>query len=69
MYNQTVMDHFMNPRNTDPKQYPPDYYNSSIKMFASEKWKYDDNRKKYLEKTLDTVLLLFGKVSTKNEKE
>jgi very-short-patch-repair endonuclease len=33
----------------NPKHYPPDYYNHSIKMFASEKWKYDEDRKKYLE--------------------
>jgi len=33
----------------NPKMFKPDYYNSSIGMIASEKWKYDEERKRYLE--------------------
>lgn len=33
----------------NPKLFKPNYYNSSIGMTASEKWKYDEERKKYLE--------------------
>lgn len=33
----------------NPRIYPADYYNRSIGMTANEKWKYDENRKKYLQ--------------------
>lgn len=33
----------------NPMIYPADYFNRSIGMISSEKWKYDDERKKYLQ--------------------
>lgn len=43
----------------NPKLFKPDYYNSSIGMTASEKWKYDENRKKYLENLGYSVTIIW----------
>ena len=43
----------------NPKLFKSDYYNSSIGMTAFEKWKYDEERKKYLENLGYSVTILW----------
>ena len=51
----------------NPQLFKPDYYNSSIGMTASEKWKYDDERKQYLENLGYRVTILW-ETDLKNQK-
>lgn len=51
----------------NPQLFKPDYYNSSIGMTASEKWKYDDERKQYLENLGYRVTILWES-DLKNQK-
>lgn len=51
----------------NPQLFKPDYYNSSIGMTASEKWKYDDERKQYLE-NLGYRVTIIWETDLKNQK-
>ena len=51
----------------NPQLFKPDYYNSSIGMTASEKWKYDDERKRYLE-NLGYRIKILWETDLKNQK-
>lgn len=52
----------------NPTIYKPDYYNSSIGMTSAEKWKYDAERKIYLESLGYTVTIIWES-DLKKEKE
>lgn len=43
----------------NPQKYAPDYYNKKLGMTAFEKWKYDEERKKYLENLGYSVTILW----------
>jgi very-short-patch-repair endonuclease len=52
----------------NPKLYKADYYNSSIGMSAAEKWKYDIERKIYLENLGYTVTIIWESDYKKKKK-
>jgi len=55
----------------NPLKYAPDYYNKKLGMTASDKWKYDEERKQYLENLGYSVTILWESdlKITKKERE